>query len=122
MTVAFLSGIYVGKADVISPVFITATVALYIYLGVRVINRRERWAKRTLAAMIGVPVLYIASFGPVCWLGHRGFLSGGMIEVAYRPIAIVLRSGPPPVRKALRWYAGFTGTQTSMVELEIIAP
>ena|SRR5579864_1831371 len=46
-----------------------AFAAIGVWLTVRVINRRERWAKWTLAAvLLGVPVLYLASFGPVCWI------------------------------------------------------
>jgi hypothetical protein len=36
---------------------------------VRIVNRRERWAKWTLlGAVVGAPVLYVLSFGPACWL------------------------------------------------------
>ena len=43
-----------------------------IWLTVRVINRKERWAKWTLAAtIVGPPVLYVLSFGPACWLNER---------------------------------------------------
>ncbi len=42
--------------------------ALCIWLTVRIVNRRERWAKRTLAALIVLmPIFYLASFGPECW-------------------------------------------------------
>src|SRR5436190_19003952 len=41
--------------------------AFCVWLTVRIVNRRERWAKWTLAALVvGLPVLYIASFGPAC--------------------------------------------------------
>lgn len=33
--------------------------AICVWLTVRVVNRRERWAKRTLALTILLPVLYI---------------------------------------------------------------
>jgi len=42
--------------------------AFCIWLGVRIVNRRERWAKWTLAATLALPVLYVASFGPACWI------------------------------------------------------
>lgn len=45
-----------------------AFAASCVWLTIHIVNRRERWAKRTLAAVvIGVPFLYVASFGPVCW-------------------------------------------------------
>ena len=48
-----------------------AVAAFCVWLGVRVVNRRERWAKWTLATVIGMPVLYVASFGPACWINHQ---------------------------------------------------
>jgi hypothetical protein len=36
-----------------------------LWLGVRVFNRRERWAKRTAVAMAILPVLYALSSGPM---------------------------------------------------------
>lgn len=52
--------------------------ALCVWLAVRIVNRRERWAKWTLAAVIVVPVLYFASFGPACWICSR-------LHVRYMP-------------------------------------
>ena len=45
-----------------------AFAAVCVWLTVRVVNRRERWAKWMLATAVGIPVLYIATFGPLCWL------------------------------------------------------
>lgn len=37
---------------------IALTVAAFcVWLTIRIMNRRERWAKRTLAGMVGVPAL-----------------------------------------------------------------
>src|SRR5665213_6235 len=44
-----------------------AFAAFCVWLMVRIINRRERWAKWTLAAAVGLPTLYVAGFGPACW-------------------------------------------------------
>jgi hypothetical protein len=49
-------------------------VASCVCLGVRVLNRRERWAKRMLATVVGLPMLYALSFGPACWLTDWGFI------------------------------------------------
>lgn len=45
-----------------------ALAALSIWLGVRIFNRRERWAKRTATALLCLPVVYALSFGPACWM------------------------------------------------------
>ena len=53
---------------VVLPALGVAFGAFCVWLTVRIVNRRERWAKWTLAGLIlGLPVLYVGSFGPVCW-------------------------------------------------------
>jgi len=40
-----------------------------VWLTVRIVNRRERWAKWTaVGLLVGVPLFYVGSFGPVCWM------------------------------------------------------
>jgi hypothetical protein len=63
-----------------------AFAAFCVWLGVRIINRRERWAKWTLAAVICLPLLYALSFGPACWITSRTKIGYKTIPVAYRPI------------------------------------
>ena len=52
----------------------TLGVAFAAWLTVRIINRRERRAKWTLASIVGLPVLYVASFGPACRLAATPFV------------------------------------------------
>ena len=54
----------------------TTSVALCIWLIVRFVNRRERWVKRTLLATAAMPILYVASFGPVCWITAAPRIAG----------------------------------------------
>jgi hypothetical protein len=42
--------------------------AFSIWITVRIINRRGRWAKWVLGVMLALPLLYVAGFGPACWL------------------------------------------------------
>jgi hypothetical protein len=42
---------------------------------VRVVNRKERWAKWMLAVTLSLPVLYVVGFGPVCWLAAEEKMS-----------------------------------------------
>jgi hypothetical protein len=44
-----------------------ALTAFSVWLMVRLVNRRERWAKWTLVATIAIPVGYVGGFGPACW-------------------------------------------------------
>jgi hypothetical protein len=86
-----------------------ALAALCVWLTVRVVNRRERWAKRLLAAVIGLPVLYVLSFGPACWMTSARFypLIGPATKAPriYVPIGVLRKHAPAPVVKALDWYA-----------------
>jgi hypothetical protein len=46
-----------------------AFAALCLWLVVRIVNRRERWAKWFAAAVfVGLPLIYLLSFGPACWI------------------------------------------------------
>jgi hypothetical protein len=67
---------------------------------------RPLWPLLT-ATLIGLPVLYVLSFGPACWIRSR--LSGVWAErtfgaVYYRPIGLAIVNGPPFVAKPMRWY------------------
>jgi hypothetical protein len=86
-----------------------AFVATAAWLAVRIINRKERWAKWTLATLIGPPMLYVASFGPACWwLSSLPNHQGSDMCFAprfYLPIGWAARNGPYPIKAALSWYA-----------------
>lgn len=50
-------------------IFGVALAGFCVWLAVRIFNRRERWAKRlAVGTAIALPVLYLLSFGPVCWI------------------------------------------------------
>lgn len=38
-----------------------------------------------MAILIGLPVLYVARFGPACWLQYRDMLHRDTISILYRP-------------------------------------
>src|SRR6188768_2856710 len=55
---------------------------------------RPLWPLLT-AALIGLPVLYVASFGPACWLHSRtGGDRGIFFQSAYWPIGWAARHSP----------------------------
>lgn len=90
-------------------------VAVCIWLVVRITNRRERWAKWTLATVVSPPLLYVLSFGPACWWfgsdwtptgPFGGFsLPGPAAPQIYWPIGRLSMRGPPAVRGVIAWYA-----------------
>jgi len=81
---------------IVLPVLGLIFAAFCIWLGVRLVNRREQWAKWTLATVAGLPLLYVASFGPACWASSHAEFGAGAVTVVYRPLAGV---GPP-----VGWY------------------
>ena len=60
--------------------------AFCIWLTVWTVNRRERWAKQTLAAVYGLSVLYVAGFGPACWISSQFEAGAQVVTVAYAPL------------------------------------
>jgi len=63
-----------------SIVFLTlgvAFAAFCVWLAVRIVNRRERWAKWTAAGLlVGLPLVYIGSFGLACWITASPRIAG----------------------------------------------
>jgi hypothetical protein len=90
--------IFIRTLGVIGVIF----VAIVVWLLVRTINRRETWAKRTLAVVVGLPALYVASFGPVCWLTDRQMISYESTDSVFRPLAIT--SAYSGVYAIVYWY------------------
>jgi hypothetical protein len=87
-----------------------AYVAFCIWLIVRIVNRRERWAKRTaVGLLIGLPLLYIGSFGPACWIAAAPRVAGSTDTPRiwlrfYFPIgAIVHRTQSQDSKPVKRW-------------------
>ncbi len=90
-----------------------ALAAFCIWLGVRIVNRRERWAKWTAATLVMLFVVYPLSIGPVAWVKTRFAAPSGMFNVAlsvvYGPILIVGLYGPQPLRHLFQCYERLWG-------------
>ena len=75
-----------------------AFAAFCVWLTVRIVNRRERWPKRTVAAAVGLPVVYVASFGPACWIKAHVFprqhAADSVTEFTYWPVLWQCVRGP----------------------------
>jgi hypothetical protein len=85
---------------VLLPTLCVALAALYVWLTVRIVNRRERWAKWTLAALVVVAV-YPLSMGPAYWVCTdarrriRADWTGAVFCAAYDPLIRIYQKGPP---------------------------
>jgi hypothetical protein len=88
------------------PALAVAFAAFCVWLTVRIINRRERWAKGT-AVVVGLPVLYVMSFGPACWLTSRMNSGAAMIPVAYAPIVKCLSGKNMELRRTIGQFSRF---------------
>jgi hypothetical protein len=81
--------------------------ALCIWLTVRIVNRRERWARRTLAGLlVGTPVLYVAGFGPAIWLTKLDDPWAPRTAAIYWPLGRAVVDAPEVIGEPLAWYAG----------------
>jgi hypothetical protein len=93
------------------PIVAAASAAFCIWITVRIINRRERWAKWTLAGAFGVPLLYAVSFGPACWWLSTPLdlkFDGKTFKEApilYGPIGWATQLAPEPLASSINWYA-----------------
>jgi hypothetical protein len=102
--------------SIVLPVLGIVYAGIGIWLGVRIFNRRELWSKWTLTAVVGLPVLYVASFGPACWIARsEQFPALGMeFKVAsriYWPFGAILKDGTPTVASVVAWYATLGAAQ-----------
>ena len=86
-------------------IFGVTLAAFCAWLMVRIANRRERWAKWTLASVVGLPALYVLSFGPTCWAYSRHRDTWKTTEFIYAPLLWlwVYHDGIFP--DAIEWYA-----------------
>lgn len=78
--------------------------AFVVWLGVRILTRRERSAKRIAAVMVAMVVVgYPLSFGPACWIMSR--TENQMLPTMYMPIGYLISYSPPSISGALSAYA-----------------
>jgi hypothetical protein len=104
--------------SIVLPALAVAFAAFCVWLGVRIVNRKERWAKWTLAAAL--VLVYPLSFGPACWLSDPmtlpvtpgpqqssdSFMSPFSIAPrCYWPIGWTAKNGPNAVSRCIVWYA-----------------
>src|SRR5262245_37647673 len=71
--------------DAASPIVGVAFASFCLWLAVRIINRREKWAKRT-AVGLALAMIYPLSVGPVCWITSHMNIGTRAVWVIYRPL------------------------------------
>jgi len=77
-------------------------------------ERKRLWPLLT-AALIGLPVLYVLSWGPAygafIYAGRHGWVerkgrASWVLQTFYRPVILARRDAPVPIGATLRWYEG----------------
>jgi hypothetical protein len=92
-----------------------AVAAFAVWLTVRIVNRRERWAKRMAAAFLVFSVAYPLSFGPAYWMctdanGRvRKDWTGDVFLNLYAPIIAAYHNGPTLLSDPIAQYLAFWG-------------
>ena len=82
-----------------------AFAATCIWLGVRIVNRRERWAKWTAAALVVVTAGYPLSWGPVyAVLRINGLIECPAYHTIYGPFFLLNNNGPESIMRLVDFY------------------
>jgi len=92
--------------------------AFVVWLTVRIVNRGGRWVKRTAVAMVCLPIVYVLSFGPACWMAASprvpGSQDGPRIWMRfYFPVGALIHvthsENSQPLQRWITWGAGKKG-------------
>jgi hypothetical protein len=75
-------------------------------------GKRSLWSW-IVAALIGLPALYVASFGPVARLAREGIVDEKLVAPFYSPLFIVVDHCPEWVEGALVRYLMVCGVDNS---------
>lgn len=95
--------------------------SLCVLLGVRIVNRRERCAKLAIAGFVGLPVFYVASFGPACWLADRHEIAWKPVWIAFHPLTEAAVRGPRFLANTLIDYGSWKSPAQIPIALELSA-
>jgi hypothetical protein len=98
--------------EMVLPVLAVASGSVFVWLTVRVVNQRERWAKWTAVALVAAVVGYPLSFGPACRLIEEGYLPINSPWICiYCPLTRLASSTKPSFAKdtLCRWASACDG-------------
>jgi hypothetical protein len=68
--------------------------------------------------VLSLPVLYVASFGPACWLSNAGIIPSTAITSTYPAPLRVAMKGPQPYRRWFRWYVNLPESRSRDVGIK----
>jgi hypothetical protein len=76
--------------SIVLPALAVAFAAFCVWLGVRIVNRRERWAKWTAVVVVALLVGYPLSFGPAFGLVENNALPRRGLDCVYLPFVALI--------------------------------
>ena len=97
---------------IILPALAVAFAAFCVWLTVRIVNRKERWAKWTAVGIaMGLPVAYLLGFGIACRatsipLGGSVAIPSQIMEI-YSPIGVLAVNRGTRAASVIHWYMRF---------------
>src|SRR5262245_30934432 len=75
-----------------------------------------------VVALIGLPALYVASFGPACWMANRGAVDLRKVADVHEPLVRYANRFPANwMSAAVKWYAtigAWNGTDSTLLVME----
>src|SRR5262249_2169173 len=77
-------------------------------------ERKRTIRQRIEILLVGLPLLYAATFGPVCWFLRDGL---GQVPTAYWPFGWLIENGPRPLADGLVWGATRGAAEGELVRL-----
>src|SRR5260221_14568098 len=101
-----------------------AFAAFYIWLAVRIVNRRENSRRMIWIMALAAAVLlsYLLSFGPACRLVVEGVMPYSYLEAAYQPCIRLAIHGPHALGSPFSWWAEQCGGEEILMEILILEP
>jgi hypothetical protein len=82
-------------------------------------NRKKPGVAFWATVVLAVVLLYVASFGPACWISSRTNAGAAAVSTVYRPLTWG-KSKSERIADAIDWYSGFGSADGwAWVELEV---
>lgn len=72
-------------------------------------GNHPKLARWLAAILLVLPMFYVASFGPVCWLWGHECVTDEVMFIASRPVAWCIPHSPPQLRAAIFWWGTLGG-------------
>ena len=107
---------YFDVWSVVLPPMGAAFAAFAVWLGARIVNRRERWAKHTAVWLSVAIISYLVSFGPASYLCSVEVISMAQFDRGYGPMLLMAAKHPRTIGDGIEAYAALWGGRDAAQE------